>query len=75
MFSDKVLCYLLITTTCLILACAGCETAAPKADQIQPQQQTVTTEAPQAPVPEVKPTETTPVPEKLPAQPPVTETI
>ncbi len=61
MLSDKALCYLLITGTCLILACAGCETAAPKADQIQPQQQTVTTEVPQAPAPE-----------KLPSQPPVT---
>jgi hypothetical protein len=75
MLSDKALCYLLITVTCLILACTGCETAAPKADQIQPQQQTVTTEAPQAPAPEVKPTETPLPPEKLPSQPPVAGSV
>ena len=68
MFSDKALCYLLTIVTCLVLACAGCETAAPKADQIQPQQQTVTTEAPQVSAPQVTP----PASEKPPSKPPVT---
>lgn len=61
MFSDKALCYLLITATCLSLACTGCETAAPKAP--------ITTEAPQAAETEAKTPETPPAPEKLPSQP------
>ena len=73
MFSDRALCHLLITATCLILACAGCETAAPKADQIQPQQQTVTTEAPQAPATKVPPPVTAPAPGIQPSKPPATE--